>query len=306
MALNYTQISAITEKKFIPKLYDNVFDSNPLLQRAKSKFYEKLDGGEKIVVPLNYAQSTSGDWYTGADTLTTTDNESITAAEYQWKQLYENISVTSLDEKKNAGDAGIIKFVKSKVEIAEKSMADKLGIGLYSAGTNAKSIVGLRSIVGTGNTVGGISQTDNSWWQSQVDASTTVTTVAAMNSRWNACSIGNDHPTIITTTRNIYGYYYALLQPQQRFVDSDTVKGGFTSLMFNGVPVIIDSHVPTGYMYFLNEKYLKLFVHKDEDMKFEEFMKPINQNVKVAKIYWMGAFGSSNNRMHGSLQAITG
>ena len=115
-----------------------------------------------------------------------------------------------------------------------------------------------------------------------------------------------DAPTVIMTTRTLLNSYYALLQPQQRFTDSDTAKGGFTSVMFNGKPVIADSYCPSGKMFFLNENYLHLFVHKDEDMRFEPFQKPINQNVKVAKIFWAGALGSSNNRLHGALTALTG
>ncbi len=37
----------------------------------------------------------------------------------------------------------------------------------------------------------------------------------------------------------------------------------------------------------------------------EPFVKPINQNVKTAKIFWMGVLASSNNRRHGILDAIT-
>jgi hypothetical protein len=306
MALTYDQISAITEKKFIPKLYDNIFDSNPLLQRGKKKFYEKIDGGERIIVPLNYAQTTSSGWYQGAETLLTSDNDVITAAEYTWKQLYANISINRLDEIKNSGDAQKLSLVKNKTKIAEKTMEDKLGTGIYSNATDPKSIVGLRQIVGVSNTVGGISQTSYSWWQAQLDSSTTTLTVAAMQSRDNAATVNNDAPTVIATTRALYNSYYALLQPQQRFQDSETAKGGFSSLMFNGKPVIADSYCPSGYMFFLNENYLHLFVHKEEDMRFEPFMKPINQNVKVAKIFWAGAFGSSNNRLHAGMSALTG
>ena len=35
MPLSYDQISAITQKKFIPKLYDNIFDSDALLARLE-------------------------------------------------------------------------------------------------------------------------------------------------------------------------------------------------------------------------------------------------------------------------------
>jgi hypothetical protein len=306
MALTYDQISAITQKKFIPKLYDNVFDSNPLLQRGKKKFYEKVDGGERIIVPLNYAMVTSSGWYQGSETLSTADNENMTAAEYTWKQLYANISINRLDEIKNSGDSQILNLVKQKTKIAEKTMEDKLGTGIYSAGTDPKSIVGLRNIAASITaTVGGISQSSYSWWQPQLDSATTTLTIAAMQSRDNACTVNSDSPTVIATTRSLYNSYYALLQPQQRFMDSETAKGGFSSLMFNGKPVIADSYCPASHMLFLNENYLHLFVHKDEDMRFEPFQKPINQNVKVAKIFWAGAFGSSNNRMHGALNAVT-
>jgi hypothetical protein len=49
------------------------------------------------------------------------------------------------------------------MQIAEKTLADDLGTGLFSDGTDAKSIVGLRDIVATDQTVGGISQSTNSY-----------------------------------------------------------------------------------------------------------------------------------------------
>jgi hypothetical protein len=305
MALNYNQISAITQSKIIPKMVDNIFDSNPLLQRAKKKFYTKVNGGTSIIQPLNYAQVSASGWYSGADTLDTTDNDLFTAAEYSWKQIYANISISRMDELKNSGDAAILKFVKQKVQVAEKTIMDQMGTGLYNAGTNAKAIGGLRLIVSASNTVGGISQSSYSWWQAQVNSSSNTLTLAVMQALDNNCSIGNDGPSVIPTTRTLYNSLYALYQPQQRFMDSETAKGGFSSLMFNAKPVIVDSHCPANHMFFLNEDYLNLYYHPDENFRFEPFQKPVNQNVKVAKIYWAGAFGTSNARMQGLASALT-
>ena len=306
MALTYNQLTGITRKKFIPKLVDNIFDSNALLQRAKKKWYEKLDGGERIMVPLEYAKLTASGWYSGADTLSTTDNDSITAAEYLWRQLYVNISIRRDEELKNMGDSQAVNLVKGKVKGAEKQMADLLGIGLYNNGTTTDAIVGLRDIVATDQTVGGISQTTNSWWQGQVDSSTTVLTIAAMQAQFEAASIGNDRPSIIAATRSNYNRYYALLQPQQRFQSEETAKGGFSSLMFNSVPIVSDANCPTSHMFMLNEKYIRFYAHKSEDFRMTDFESPVNQNVKTAKLFWMGALGSSNNRMHAALTAVTG
>ena len=304
MPLTYDQINAITEKKFIPKLVDNIFDSDPLLQRLKKKSYVKLDGGTSIVQPLNYALTTASGWYSGAETLSTTDNEVITAAEYSWKQLYANITISRIDELKNMGDSQVVNFVKSKTQIAEKTMIDLLGDGIYSAGSDAKSIIGLRVVVDAGNTVGGIAQGTYSWWQSQEDASTTTLTMAALQTMHTTLTINNESPTIIVATRANYNRYYALLQPQQRFMDSDTAKGGFQNLMFNGIPFIAASKCPTSHIFMLNENYLKLWYHKDENMRFEPFQKPVNQNVRLAKLYWAGAFGTDNARMHGKMTAV--
>ena len=304
MALTWDQVSGITEKVFVKKLADSIFDSNPLLKRLKQKSYEKLGGGTSIMVPLNYATTTASGWYTGADTLSTSDNENITSAEYAWKQIYANISITRLDELKNSGDQQKISLVKSKVQIAEKTIMDTMGTAIYNAGTTTNALVGLRAIVDTASTVGGIAQSSNSWWQGQLDSSSTTLSISALQTGFNLASIDSEGPTVGMATRANYNRYYALLQPQQRFMDSETAKGGFSSLMFNGIPFIADSKCPANHVFFLNENYLHLFAHKDEDMRFEPFQKPINQNVRVAKVFWMGALGSSNNRLHAMFTAL--
>lgn len=205
----------------------------------------------------------------------TSDNENITSAEYAWKQIYANISITRLDELKNSGDQQKISLVKSKVQIAEKTIMDTMGTALYNDGTTSNALVGLRAIVGTTSTVGNISQSSNSWWSGQVDSSTTTLSIAALQTVFNLCSIDSDGPTVAMATRANYNRYYALLQPQQRFMDAESAKGGFSSLMFNGIPFISDSHCPANHVFMVNENYLHLFAHKDEDMRFEPFQKPI-------------------------------
>lgn len=306
MALTYDQVTAITQKKFIPKMVDNIFDSNPLLQRAREKgWYDKIDGGERIVCPLMYAQTTASGWYAGAQTLDVSDNQNISAAEYVWKQLYANVTIRRDEELKNSGDSQILSLVKNKVKGAEKTLADALGTGIYSDGTDANAIVGLRDIVAVDQTVGGISQSSNSWWQGKVDSSSTVLSLAVMQTLRNQATIDNESPTVCVATRTIYDLYFSLLQPQQRFQDPKTADGGFQNLLFCGIPMIADSHCPASHLFMLNEKHLYLWAHKDEDMKMDEFRKPINQNVKVAQINFMGAMGSDNNRLHAKLSAIT-
>lgn len=301
---DFDQISAVSKRYFLPKLADNIFVGTPELKRAKEKSYKLVDGGTKIIAPLEYNDG-NFQWYSGAETLTTEDIDVFTSASYDWRQCAAPITISRLDELKNMGDAQVVDFVKAKMKNAEKTMRQNLSLAFYNAGTDPKAPVGLRAIIATSNTIGGISQSANSWWQGQVDSSTTTLGLSALETQFMSCSEDMEQPSVAYTTKSLYAKYWALLQPQQRFIDEESAKAGFKSLMFNGIPVLAASNCPASHWFFLNESYLYIFVHKDENMKMDDFERPRNQNVKVAHIFWAGAIGSTNNRYHGKFSALT-
>ncbi len=306
MALTYDQITGITKRYFLPKLADNIFLGNPALRRFKEKAYKKIDGGEKILIPLEYAELANSAWFQGADTLDTTDNDSFTAAAIDWKQVHATISITRRDELRNMGDAQVVDFVKSKVKNAEKTLKKKLSVGIYSDGTtDPKSIVGLRAWVAVSGSPGGIDAGANSWWQGQVDSTTTTLSISALQTLFNQASEDDEAPSVALATKANYNRYYNLLQPQQRFTDSESGKAGFTSLMFNSIPLLSDTNCPANNLFLINENYINLCVHSKEDMRMSDFVEPVNQAVKVSHIYWMGGFASSNNRFHGRFSGLT-
>jgi hypothetical protein len=305
MALT-SEISSLTQKYLIPKLVDNIFSSNALFQRAKKKkWYEKVDGGTTINQPLLYAVTGNAMRYSGSETLNTDDTAQITDASWDWKEYAVSIPITRLDELKNSGKNAIISHIKAKVQSAEKSLANVLGTDLFGDGTTAKSIQGLKLMAAATGTYGTLAKETYSWWQGKVDSSTTAITPTAFQALYGDCSIDNDKPTVACTTQDVYDDLYGAFQPQQRFADEDTLKAGFNNLLVNGIPVIIDSHCSSGYLYMLNEAYISLLVHKDEDFRFSPFIQPTNQNVKVAHIFWTGAMTCSNPRMQGMFTALT-
>jgi hypothetical protein len=303
--INYSEVGAITQKYFVPKLVDNIFKANPLLNRAKNKWMEKIDGGTQIVVPVAYATTTAAGWYTGAGTLSTTANDQIDNAVFDWAFAYANITVTRTDELKNSGKEQVINFVKSKVQLAEKTLASNLGDALHSGAAASDQIIGLDTVLAVDRSYGSIDSTTYTWWDAQLDSSTTAITLPTIRSLIGSCTQGNDRPTVCVTTQSIYNSIWGLLQPQQRYMDSDSADAGFQSLMFEGKPIIVDNHATAASFYALNEDYIHLFVHKDENFRFEPFIKPLNQNASSAKIYWAGALVVDNPRMCGALTAIT-
>jgi hypothetical protein len=304
MALSYDEINAVTTEFYMPKLVDNIFTSNILLQRAKKKWMRLQDGGTKVIVPLAYNTTTSSGWYQAGGSLDVTANDQITAAEFDWKNIYANITITRQDELMNSGKEAKVRFVESKVQLAEKTLSQNLGTALYNLGTDNDAIVGLRLAVDSAGTYGGIDRSTYTWFSAQEDSTTTTLTIGAMQSLYGDCTIGSDMPTVLPCTQDVYDDYFGLLQPQQRFSDSETANGGFQNLLYVGKPIVVDNQCPSGHLFMLNENYLELTVQTKENFRFEPFQKPINQNSSSAKIYWTGALSCSNPRLQGKMTAI--
>lgn len=309
MAVSVTAINAITKQAFIPKLIDNVKLSNALLMYLEKKGgMENIDGGQDIRVPVRYARFSSRGWYAGAETQNTAYNEKKTALVFDWKQFYVNITITGLDKLKNAGENKVIDHVRSEVEAAEEDLKDSFGTGLYSNGsTDPKSIIGARGYLSTSNTYGGISQSSESWLQAAIDSTTTTLSLAKMQERYEAVQYNEEMVDIITTTTALFNSYWGLLQPQQRFSDSDTADAGFKNLLFNGAVVLKDDYVPSSHMIFHNSKHLKLYSHKDRKFpgEYMDFRPFFDQDAEIAKMQWAGAFVCNGPRYQAAMTALT-
>jgi hypothetical protein len=288
----------------LPKVTDNIFRSNPLSMKLHRKG-TKLDGGAYITQNLIYAEGPGGA-FEGLEPLDVSEAEIITTAVYNWKHYYASVTIRRMDELKNRGRAAFGRLLTSKMRTAEKTMRNLIGQGIYSDGsTNTKLITGLRAMVTTGNvTYGGINKQTNTWWASQVDTNTALT-ISRMRTLMGQCTEDADTPDIIVGPQAQYDNYYDLLTPQQRFASKDMARGGFTSILFEGRPFVVDSHCPAGFVYFLNTDYIDFVSHEDENMRFEKFRKPYNQAGRTAFIFWAGNLTGSNCRYQGVFTSLT-
>tara|TARA_R100001443_G_scaffold16322_4_gene26304 strand:+ start:1130 stop:2317 length:1188 start_codon:yes stop_codon:yes gene_type:complete len=155
MALT-TSLSALTRDKFIPVLVDNIFNSNVLTFKLL-KNAEKLDGGVKIVTPIENLQNSQHGWIgSGGNTYESpghgTTVEVATKAEWDWATAYETIVIEGDINYKNRGSSQVLSLLKAKLKNAEKSMKDLFGTGLFNASMLSN---GLYTLNGTGVYDGG-------------------------------------------------------------------------------------------------------------------------------------------------------
>jgi len=283
------------------QLMDNIFDVTPLLSWMNGKLgvalrgnsvKRSLSGGESIVEQLLFEQNSTVDSYAGAGVLDTTLQDGMTIARYNWKQYAAATGITGLDKRNNKGEAQLIALLQSKADQTAMSLRDRLNRDAFADGTGngGKNLTGLEALVDSTGTVGGLAQGTFSWWASEETAggSFAARGLNDMRTIYNTLSQGSDRPDFIITTQDVFEFYEKVLQPQERYSNTQAANSGFTNLTFKAIPMVFDRDCSSGVIYFLNSKYLNWVVHQEADMSIGPFVTPENHDVSTSQTIFQG------------------
>lgn len=297
---NFDDVLATTLKNYLAKLEDNIFTARPLVFFLKQAGQiRKIGGGATIVLPLIHALNSTAGSYSGYDTIATTPQEGISAAEYTWKQYAVSIAISGIEEAMNSSEEQVIDLLEAKIMQAEETVLEQMDVMFFADGTGngGKDWNGLSNLVAqNASAVGGIDPAANAYWQSNINTTAEVLSLAAMETSYNTASVGNDRPNAILTTQLLYEKYNSLLQPQLRFTDTRTADAGFENLLFHTAPVTFDTYCTATRMYMLNSKYLRLVGHSDVWFKPTPFVRPENQDARYAQLLSYGNLTISNRK----------
>jgi hypothetical protein len=93
---SFTDIVTTSLQGYSGELADNITNHNGLWRQIKRKGNMQTATGRTIVQELEYAVNGTTQWYSGAETLDISPSETMTAAEYSYKQLAGNVVITGL------------------------------------------------------------------------------------------------------------------------------------------------------------------------------------------------------------------
>lgn len=309
-------VTSLSRRLILPRITDNVYNSNVLFYRwyHANKFSQQ--GGTQIEAPLMYKRMAAGGSYQGYQLLNVSPSDTIQNGAWAWKQYDTPVTVDGLTLLRADSPLAIADFIATQFKQAEMDMSDNLGTGLWSDGTNPTDIDGVLEAVDNGGivgTYGGISRTGNPWWQCQEDTTTTTLSLLSLQNLFGSCQAGGRAPTIIFSTQANYNRYWNLnLAPQQFPVqpggkDMQLAQAGFENLLFNGVPWLVDSHIPSGSegsIFMLNEDYFQIVVASRADFRLQDFQTPVNQDAMTALLLWAGNLICTNVQRQGKMTAI--
>lgn len=311
----FTEIVSTTLREHPSEVADNVSNHNALYRRLKSKSQiKKLDGGYEIVRPLDYAENSTYQRYSGYDTLNISASDVLSAAKYDWMQAAVNVVASGRELRMNSGKNQIIDLAKARLKNAMRTASNNMSVDIYSDGALTNQMGGLKNIIttdGTG-TVGGINSATYTWWANQfyeipgTNAWTKSNIKGYMNTLWLACVRGTDRPDLIVSTNDFYSAYWESLQDIQRFT-TEKSEGGYTidSLKYVDADVVHDlnsNFTSTGEtMFFLNTEYLEMCVHQAANWTQLDEKMSVNQDAEVIPLLWMGNITCSNRARQGRL-----
>ena len=267
---NLSEIATTTIASRTRALADNVTDNTSLLKRLKTRGKIKpVSGGETINQELEYAENSTYTRFSGYETLNIQPSDVFTSAVYNWKQVSVAVTISGLEEIKNAGKEAFISLLGSRIRNAEKTMTNGLSTDLYSDGTanGGKQVTGLAAQVSSSpstGTVGGIPRADHEFWRNAsqtASANLTKDTIRpTMQKLWLKQMRNTDKPDLIAMDNNFYGLYWESLADLQRFANADKAKGGYNELQFVAADVVADGGIggsaPSNSAFFLNCDYI--------------------------------------------------
>jgi hypothetical protein len=315
----WTELASTTYRKMDRDVKDNVTRHNALLRRLSQRGKIRTeDGGLSIAIPLEYANNSTYQRYSGFDALNINAVDVITAAEYPWRQVAVNVAASGLELRTNMGSSRIVNFTKAKIKNAMNSMKNGMSVDAYSDGTAANQINGLQALIsdaGTG-TVGQINSTTFPFWQNAVQSAAAplqgggaltispATIEALMLNLYIRCTRGADAPDMIVASDDLFAMYEQSQTSLKRYTSDESANGGFVSLKYKNADVFFDSSggIPQQRMYFINTDYLELVAHRDANMTLMDELKSVNQDAVVMPVLFQGNLVCSNRFLQGVLR----
>ena len=119
---------------------------------------------------------------------------------------------------------------------------------------------------------------------------------------------GDGEVSGLYTTYGVRRAYQALLDSQKRLVNKYELRGGYNTITYNDMPIIVDKNVVAGNMYGLDESTIKMFKLADYDwmdMDGAILSRVSGYDAYEAILYCYMELGTGARNSHGKLTGIT-
>ncbi|MCS7051921.1 MAG: phage major capsid protein, partial [Thermomicrobium sp.] len=198
----------------------------------------------------------------------------------------------------------IANLVVEQATMAKMGMADDLARDLWqSSSSNPKKLDGFRDIVDDGSfnpNYAGLARASYPILQAYVDSTSTTLSFTLIHTLISRATRGAYSPTVGYCRREQWDRLWALamnfyqVHSELMLHDNAMFQAGFTSIVVDSVPFIVDDKVFDGpnssnsAIVVVNENFLSLRVKNDRDFRMEPFRRLEQQDAINAMVFWEG------------------
>jgi len=283
----YTELTYLTRRAFIPKLVVQIYNSTPLMAALIANSQQATGGVSSVTVPVQGSQFINAQWsdYSGSFTQPAVQQGAYNA-EFNLKLMIAPVPFLGMEGAVQQ-DHAIIPLIEARMNDATNVMMDAMATALYNNTTNTQQFIGLPGAVDDGTTLGTYgniarSTTVNTWWRSKVYAAGSVNPTRQNVLQYISGTVKNgaEVPTFgvcgfgtwTLLAQDYVGQEQYVITPGSGFDgDANGPQAAFRALMVAGVPIYPDPYCPEGTMYFLNTNYLSLYIHDQGSFVFTGF-----------------------------------
>lgn len=308
-------LQALTREGVISDLIiDQNFKSNKFTQYLREKgMVDDKRGSAALTWNNNFGQSPNTVTFDGDDPLPINSmNSNLQRAALPWKS-YADALVLPINDILDNEDSpeAIANLVEAQLDITKMSIIDKVAQDVITntQSLNPKGLDGLAECIDNGTVAGTYANISRSTygtrWNSPV--SYTVLSTANLLNTIHAidiqASIDAQRPDAYFTGPLLFGTLIESLQPQDAYIQPEMARtAGGNDLVFNGNPVFIDNHFPTGvaspgtapgtgsnsggYFYCINSSYIKLVVNPKANFSATDWIAAQNNATVFVRIFF--------------------
>jgi len=283
----YSELTYVTRRAFIPKLVVQLYNSTPLLAALIANSQSASGGVSSVTVPVQGSQFVNAQWsdYSGSFQQPAVQQGAYNA-EFNLKLMIAPVPFLGMEGAVQQ-DYAVIPLIEARMNDATNVMMDAMATSLYNNTSDTQQFTGLPAAVDDGTTAGAstygnINRSTYSWWKSKVYnannvnptrqnvlqyISGTVKNGAEVPS-FGVCGFG----TWTLLAQDYVGQEQYVITPGSGFDgDANGPQAAFRALMVAGVPIYPDPYCPEGFLYLLNSNYLSLYIHDQGSFVFTGF-----------------------------------
>ena len=278
----FTELTYVTRRAFIPKLVVQLYNSTPLMAALIANSQSASGGVSSVTVPVQGSQFVNAQWsdYSGSFAQPSVQQGAYNA-EFNLKLMIAPVPFLGMEGAVQQ-DAAVIPLIEARMNDATNVMMDAMATSLYNNTSNTQQFTGLPAAVSDSGTYGNIDRSTYTWWKSKQYAAGSVNPTRQNVLQYISGTVKNgaEVPTFgvcgfgtwTLLAQDYVGQEQYVLTPGSGFDgDANGPQSGFRALMVAGVPIYPDPYCPEGTVYFLNSNYLSLYIHEQGSFVFTGF-----------------------------------